>query len=320
MAKRALIVGIDDYDNVNSLSGCVNDANNMKEVLERNEDGSKNYDCRILTSDKLHVSRKFLRQQWTELFENFPDDILFYFSGHGTPTDVGGYLVTQDGETDDPGLSMNDLLSLANGSKAKSVILILDCCFSGNLGNPNNLNNSIENQAQLREGVTILTASRSNQVASEIGGQGVFTNLILGALRGGGADVRGRVSAASIYAYAEQALGAWDQRPMYKSHANCLGPLRLCKPDVSDDLIRELPELFDSADYQYFLDPSYEHSEPSAIPENVEVFDKFKLLRNARLLTTQENKDLYFITLDSEYVYLTALGQFYWNLANEGKI
>lgn len=320
MQKRALIVGIDEYDNVNSLAGCVNDALEMKAVLERHEDGSKNYDCKILTSDSIRVTRKLLRHQWTELFENFTGDILFYFSGHGTPTDVGGYLVTQDAETDDPGLSMNDLLSLANSSKANSVLLILDCCFSGSLGNPSSLNNSIENQAQLREGVTILTASRSNQVATEVGGQGVFTNLVLGALRGGGADVRGRVSAASVYAYAEQALGAWDQRPMYKSHANSLEPVRFCKPCVSDELLRELPVLFDSEDFNFYLDPSFEYTHATAKIENIEIFDKFKVLRNARLLTTYDNKDLYFIALDSEYVSLTPLGQFYWNLAKNGKI
>ena len=322
MSKRALIVGIDDYDNISPLSGCVNDALNMKEVLERHEDGSRNYDCRVLTSsDAQPVTRKYLRQQWQSLFENFTGDILLYFSGHGTPTEVGGYLVTQDGETDDPGLSMNDLLTLSNGSRAKSVLLILDCCFSGDLGNPKNLNNgSVENHAQLREGVTILTASRSTQVASEIGGQGVFTNLVLGALRGGAADVRGRVSAAAIYAYAEQALGAWDQRPMYKSHANCLDPIRLCKPHVSDALLRELPELFASDDAKYSMNPSFEHTEPSAIPENIEIFDKFKILRNARLLTTYNNKDLYYIALHSEFVCLTPLGQFYWHLANKEKI
>lgn len=260
MSKKALIVGIDKYDSGGSLAGCVNDAKAIKKVLERNEDGSKNYDCRLLISEDQRVTRKFLRQQWNELFDNFRGDILFYFSGHGTPTNVGGYIVTQDGETDDPGLSMNDLLTLANNSSASSVLLILDCCFSGDLGNPPNLQSggSIENQSQLREGVTILAASRSTQVSMEIGGQGVFTKLVVGALSGGAADIRGRVSVASIYAYAEQALGAWDQRPMYKSHADQLAPVRLCNAYISDNLLRELPELFDNEEYKFYMNPSYE--------------------------------------------------------------
>lgn len=139
-------------------------------------------------------------------------------------------------------------------------------------------------------------------------------------MRGGAADVRGRVSAASIYAYVEQALGAWDQRPIYKSHADRLPPVRLCKPDVSDDLLRELSALFDEADSEFPMNPTFEHTESSAVAENVEVFNKFKALRNARLLTTFKDKDLYYISLHSEQVRLTQLGQFYWHLAKERRI
>ena len=43
------------------------------------------------------------------------------------------------------------------------------------------------------------------------------------------------VSAAAIYAYVEEALGPWDQRPIYKSNATNLSPFRHCKPDLSDE-------------------------------------------------------------------------------------
>jgi hypothetical protein len=125
----------------------------------------------------------------------------------------------QDGSLEDPGLAMNDVLTLANRSKAQSVLLILDCCFSGSIGNPPNLQSDVENQAQLREGVTILAASRPTQPSMEVGDHGVFTNLVIGALRGGSADVRGRVSAASIYAYAEAALVPGSSAP-------CTNPTR----------------------------------------------------------------------------------------------
>lgn len=234
MSKRALLVGINDYDQVSPLSGCVPDATVMSEVLSRNSDGSLNFDCRLLISPGPHpITRGFLRQQWRELFQDFRGDVLFYFSGHGTPTEVGGYLVTQEGTPDDPGLAMNDLLTMANESTASTVLLILDCCFSGSVGSlPGSQAGSLESRAVLREGVTILAASRASQVSMEVGGHGVFTNLVLGALRGGAADVRGRVSAASIYGYAEAALGAWDQRPLYKSHAAHLEPVRMCAPKV----------------------------------------------------------------------------------------
>ena len=47
---------------------------------------------------------------------------------------------------------------------------------------------------------------------------GIFTNLVLAALEGGAADLRGHVTPGSIYAYVDQALGAWDQRPIFKTN------------------------------------------------------------------------------------------------------
>lgn len=132
MAKRALVVGINQYDHVNSLTGCVPDASAMHDVLSRNADGSLNFESRLLTSPgSPPITPAFLRQQWRELFQDFRDDVLFYFSGHGSPTDVGGYLVMQDGTPDDLGLPMDDVVTMANNSTARTVLLILDCCFSG---------------------------------------------------------------------------------------------------------------------------------------------------------------------------------------------
>jgi hypothetical protein len=332
MEKRALLVGIENYDNFQNLEGCVNDVRSMRALLEQNEDKSPNYECQILvTEGSERVTRRELKVRWNQLFENFSGDVLFYYSGHGTPTSVGGYLVTQEGDLIEPGLAMHDLIVLANRSKARSILLILDCCYSGDIGNPANMQSggSIENLALLREGVTILAASRATQTAALIRGQSVFTNLMSQALSGAAADVRGRVSAASIYGYVEQSLGAFDQRPVYKSHADNLPPVRKCKPAVSDDLLRELPSIFSFPDSDYEMNPSYEFSNtpeksyykpPTADPEKVIVFNKFKALRNAGLLTTCSGKDLFFVAMDSEAVKLTLLGQFYWQLAKAGRI
>jgi Caspase domain len=320
MSRKALLVGINHYDKFGDLNGCIADAEAMRVMLARHEDRSINFDCQTYTSSSQQpITRRFLRDKIAELLTaDFDGDALFYFSGHGTASETGGCLVTQDGEPSDYGIPMNELLTLANNSRAKSVLLILDCCFSGQLGNPANLQGG--NQAQLREGLTILAASKATQVSMERGGHGVFTKLVLGALAGGAADVRGRVSAASVYAYVEEALNAWDQRPLYKSHANRLPQLRLCKPSVDDALLRELPQIFEHIDTVVPMDPSFEHSAKEANPTNVEIFDKFKCLRNARLLKTEHDKDLYYSALASDGVLLTPLGQFYWHLAFTDRI
>lgn len=41
--RKALCIGIDNYEHVPNLSGCVNDANAVGTALERNTDGTMNF-------------------------------------------------------------------------------------------------------------------------------------------------------------------------------------------------------------------------------------------------------------------------------------
>lgn len=54
--KIALIVGINYYEHGSPLFGCVNDAYNVKTMLERNDGGSVNFDCKLLTASSEHDS------------------------------------------------------------------------------------------------------------------------------------------------------------------------------------------------------------------------------------------------------------------------
>lgn len=318
--KRALVVGINNYENAAPLTCCVDDANAMAERLARHEDGTRNYDILKLTSDQGAVTEAALRTRIGQLFMDFRGgDAVFYFSGHGTATPDGGNLVAQDSSGENGGYPMAELLAAANDSGVGSILLILDCCHSGSMGNIGD-NATGQPIANIAEGVTILSASSPVQESQEGLENSVFTGLVLSALDGGAANIRGEVSAASIYGYAEQALGSWQQRPMYKSHARTLEPVRLCTPAVSDAVLRMLPKLFRAPFLSFAMDPSFEYTEKSAKPENVELFNLFKVLRNARLLVAENDMDLYFAALESKSVRLTPLGQFYWKLAADGRL
>src|ERR1700722_18789476 len=113
MPRRALIVGINNYENVGILNSCVADAEAMVEVLSRHQDNSVNFECRLFVAPgPERITRVALRRHWRELFQDFRGDVLFYFSVHGTRTKTGGYLVTQDGTPDDPGLAMDELVTM----------------------------------------------------------------------------------------------------------------------------------------------------------------------------------------------------------------
>ncbi|MEE4280106.1 MAG: caspase family protein [Halieaceae bacterium] len=321
MMKRALLVGISSYDNVPDLYCCCADARAMAEVLGRHadHDAARNYACEVMTSDQARIGEGTLRAAVRRLFADFRGgDVLFYFSGHGMITDAGGHLVTQDAQPDDPGYPMTELLRAANSSGVGSALIILDCCNSGAVGGGGLYAQG--NQVILSEGVTILAASSPQQEAQEGMEHSVFTELVLDALNGGAADIRGNISAAAIYGYVEQSLGAWEQRPMYKSNARQLNPIRRCEPAVSNRTLSMLTSVFPSPQSRVSLDPSYEHTDDSAIPEHVDRFDAFKALRNARLLRTVNGEDLYFAAMESGSVELTPLGRFYWQLVRNGRV
>jgi len=327
--RRALIIGIDDYQ-VSPLTGCVADAQGMASLLARHQGGGRNYDVRVVTSDTATINRQDLRTCLAELFEHARDaPILFFFAGHGAQTPWGVELVTQDCARHSLGVSMNDIITLANDSPAREVTVILDCCFSGDVANLPGLQAAAVAQAfrldraVLGENVTVLAASRATQPSAEIpgGGQGAFTQLLLEGLDGAAADHLGEVTPLSLYAFASRAFGAWEQRPVFKSHVSQASALRVCHPALDAELLRQLPVYFPTADARVAMSPAHEgEGRPLAegAPRTAEqtAFDYFKQLRNASLLTTDDDEDLYFAALESHEVYLTAMGRYFWKLAN----
>lgn len=258
-----------------------------------------------------------MREAIDEFFQLRADTVLLHFSGHGTVNNLDGYLVTQDAKKYDEGVAMGDVLKWANDSKAREVVIFLDCCFSGNLGAVPAIDNS---KALLREGVSILTASRSDQPSVEDSGGGLFTSLVVDALSGGAADVLGAVTAPSIYAYVEAALGVWEQRPLFKSHVAQLVALRHCQPPVDRALLRRLPVLFPLPAEDRPLDPTYESTSSAPDEENVTIFNELQKLSRVHLVIPCDVPHMYDAAMNSTACRLTPSGRYYWRLASSGRI
>ena len=260
--RKALIVGINDYPNC-PLFGCINDARSVAEILSNHEDGKKNFDVNL----KENVERKGeLLGLIDSLFRGNPEVALFYFSGHGYIDELGGYIVTPDFGPHDMGVSMCDILRYANESKAENKVIILDCCHAGAMGNMTfgNIGESI-----VGNGVTILTSSRDDESSMEIGGRGVFTSLLIEALDGGAANIQGDITPGSIYAFIDQALGAWEQRPLFKTNIQKFVSIRSVVPRISLDELRVLSECFASPCVEMKLDPSFEFTNTSDVQHKV---------------------------------------------------
>ncbi|MEH6988271.1 caspase family protein [Cytobacillus firmus] len=321
--RKALIVGIDNYPS-SPLHGCINDASAFASIIENNGDGSPNFDLRFHTDVP---TKSDLMELIIELFQGDSDTTLFYFSGHGHLDDLGGYIVTPDYKPHDFGVSMDEILTIANNSKSKNKIIILDCCHSGALGSPKQNGGVI---TQIAEGVSILTASRDYQPALEVNGQGVFTTLLLDALKGGAADLRGHITPGSIYAYIDQALGPWDQRPVFKTNISRFTSLRTVTAQVPVTTIRKLIGYFPTPEQEFDLDPSFEVTnspdieheviEPYSIPENVTIFKDLQKFESVGLVVPVDEDHMYFAAMNSKSCRLTALGYHYWRLVKDKRI
>lgn len=320
--KKALVVGINNYLS-SPLRCCINDASGVATVLETHGDGSPNFDVRLEIDVK---TKSKLKTMIVELFFGNSDIALLYFSGHGYLNEIGGYLVTPDHERYDEGISMDEILVLINQSKSKDKIVILDCCHSGALGTP-----TIGGGAsQLKEGASILTASRDDEPSLEINGHGVFTNLLLDALQGGASDLRGHISPGGVYAYIDQALGAWEQRPVFKTNVTRFTSLRTVTPQVPLDTLRKITEYFPTPQNEFKLDPSYEDTNtkdvkhvvvvPYAKPENVAVLKNLQKFQSVGLVVPINSEYMYFAAMESKSCRLTALGYHYWRLVKDKRI
>lgn len=321
--RKALIIGLDGYPTC-PLHGCVNDAEAVADILSRNEDGSPNFDVKKILDV---VPQRTLMNNIRELFDGNSDVELLYFAGHGAVSNDISYIVTTDYTDYNYGIRLDDILHVANSSKAKHKIIVLDSCYSGAMGTPGLFGNT---QAIIGDGLTILTSCMSNETSSEVNGHGLFTSLFLEALKGGGADVTGKITPGSIYAYIDKALGPWEQRPVFKTNVSSFLSVRNVYPSVPLDCLRQITYYFSNVNDELNLDPSYEYTndpkiehkvvEPYAIDSNVIVFKNLQRLESVGLVYPVGEEHMYFAAMNSKSCKLTPLGQHYWNLVKSGKI
>lgn len=323
--RIALIVGINHYDYVAPLYGCVDDAHAVRAVLERHGDGSVNFDCSLLTGTGPTdiVNRGELLEALEKLFTTKADVALFYFAGHGSITATGGYLITSDAKRGNDGVALNDVLTLANASTATNKVIILDSCHSGFAGTMPTGGNI----AALAEGMTVLTASTADQYATEENDSGVFTTLMVDALQGAAANLTGDITPGSVYAHVDQSLGMWEQRPVFKTNVQRFVSLRKVSPPINLDDLRLITEFFPNRGSEFQLDPSFEPElkgrEPGMVPPSPENVRKFGILQRynrLNLVIPVDAPHMWHAAMESKSCRLTALGEHYRRLVEKGRI
>ena len=327
MRKKALLIGINDYPHPYELEGCLEDIMSLKSAIERDGDGKPNFEVKTLPN--VRSSATAMREIET-LFGDDADVALLYYSGHGYVNTTGAEIVfPQNLETKDQyyaGLQMGNIMRVVNRSRVKNKIIILDCCHSGAMGKYD----VQDDRSELIPGVSILTACREDESALEMGGHGVFTELLCDALNGGAADFCGNITIGGIYAYIDRSFGAWEQRPVFKTNVTEFIPLKMVMPSVDLNYIRELTSLFKKPDEVFKLDPSYEKTNtpevkheiilPYAETDHVRQFAVLQKLQSIGFVRPVDEEHMYYAAMKSKSCRLTALGKYYWRLVKNGRI
>lgn len=314
--KKALIIGLNNYPSC-ELHGCINDAKKVFNSLHKNLDGTINYDCKLITDESSIVRKGALKKEIESLFSGNCESVILYFSGHGFIDSTGGYIVTPDFSDGDEGIPMDTILTLANKSKCVNKTIILDCCHSGAFGSPALTNGNLSN---ISDGVTVLTASRDDEYALESGGSGLFTSLLVEGLNGSACDIMGNITIANIYSYIDTALGAWGQRPVFKTNVSRFAPIKQVTPLIDINVLRKICMYFKNCNDKYPLDPSYEFTTEVADSGHVSIFKDLQQLQSVGLVIPCDADYMYFAAINSKSCSLTTLGKRYWRLAKDNKI
>jgi hypothetical protein len=141
MTQKALLVGINDYQGIGDLRGCINDVTNMRDILKSHR-GFTNEDIRVLV-DKRATKANILHRLRLMVDEAKAGDYLvFHFSGHGSQIrdrdgdelrDHMDELICPWDMNWDNGFITDDMLYEIFSPLKKSILLevFLDCCHSG---------------------------------------------------------------------------------------------------------------------------------------------------------------------------------------------
>jgi hypothetical protein len=324
--RKALVIGIDHYESLPVLHGCVNDAHSVRGVLERHSDCTVNFAAKFLvsTGSTEPIPRSELKERVRELFADDSDIALLYFAGHGHLEATGGYLCGSDCRSGDDGLALSEVLVLANGSKARNRVILLDSCHSGITGN----RAATPTVAELSEGLTILTASTAEQYATEDNGSGVFTNLLVDALSGAAGNLVGDVTPGSVYAHIDQSLGPWEQRPVFKTNVKSFVSLRKVQPPIGLAELQRLIDLFPTPGFELHLDPSFEPERPekgstdapAPNSKNTQTFAILQRYNRVNLVVPVDAPHMWHAAMESKSCKLTVLGEHYRRLVERQRI
>ena len=241
MARYALVIGINDYDDRNflpSLSKPAKDAEAVAQFLENTWEftdvkrlpnrwipAEERYEVvpgKVTGNEVLQALQQILSGEQTK-----NQEVLIYFSGHGFRLinrigDGEAYLATFDSQPDGKNaISLDrELNPLLRRSNLSNLVVMLDCCHAGALlpENPE-LNRTLLEPSlsafKEKQDYYLIAACRSEQVAWEDEEYSLFTAALLKGLSQKQADPEtGEISADRLFDFVSRELRGKGQEPI----------------------------------------------------------------------------------------------------------
>ena len=211
-SSHALIIGINDYQNVTPLQNATNDANDVARVLQEIFSFSVE-NVKILLNEeatKANIMYEYMAFSHTS---DVDSRLLVYFAGHGlTKTAANrevGFLIPQDGNTNDLStlIRWEDFTLNAELIPAKHMLFIMDACYGGLLFNRSAAAGSVRflKDIMIRPVIQALTAGKVDEPVADGGGQrlghSIFTGYLLDGLEGEARSDDGLLTATGLMSY-----------------------------------------------------------------------------------------------------------------------
>tara|TARA_B100001029_G_C15056785_1_gene455010 strand:+ start:1545 stop:2747 length:1203 start_codon:yes stop_codon:yes gene_type:complete len=198
----ALVIGINDYNEIQNLNYAAEDAFAIKNLLINSYNFSRK---NVKTLIDKEATQSNIKRELSNIMKMAgPNDrVVFYFAGHGETQELGldqgdiGFLMPVDGSADDlyfTAIDMEELKRISKFSKAKHMLFLLDACYGGlaavntrslSINTPNYIDKiSVESARQ------IITAGGKDEkvIEKDEWGHSAFTKNILTALKDKKAD------------------------------------------------------------------------------------------------------------------------------------
>ncbi|WP_330475541.1 caspase family protein [Terrabacter sp. C0L_2] len=251
--RRALIIANDTYDHasLSALRAPEADARALAEVLGDPEIGG--FDVSIV-----HNAASYeVQAHVDDLFaDSRPEDLLLlHFSGHGLKNDAGELFIaarnTRPDRLGSTALAADFVQRCMRSSRARSIVLFLDCCYGGAFG----------------QGVTVRAAGPVN----------VMDSFPAGRLGGGRGRAVISASSAMEYSFEGTTLAADHQVPPSIFTSAVVEGLRTGEADRDEDGLVSLNELYD-----YVFDRVRETNPNQTPGRDVEMSGELYLARSRR--------------------------------------